>query len=249
METCHRQLLNDSPGPLSYLVDGRRLKRETLERERIGHCSPRIALEFSREAPEEWRFDPEYLCKQLSGCIIVPIRDDCGKLLGLAARSADPKVKGWWNTPFAKTECVYGLDHAKAEAYRKNKVYLVEGYIDRLILGQEGLRNTVGIMSTALSKNAVANILRYCDRVCACFDTDIGKNGGEGGGQIGLRNFNDTYNVPGFFGEATAIVLPLTKDEQGAEHGTDPDEFVLENGLVAFLALERYLARRGAWRF
>lgn len=217
-----------------YVTVKRGLTVETIKREKIGYSDSSIADLFSKSMPQGyWEIPQDGIKSRLTKKIIVPIRDDSGTIVAVAARSIDEK--GWWNSPFRKEAYLYGMDDARNQCFKKNKVYLVEGYIDRLLLSQYGLKNSVSPMGVTLTEMQSGVILRYCDRLCVCFDTDPEKNGKEGGGQRGLKSLVDTYGNSDEFTKLSAVVLPLKKD------GTsfDPDEFVVENGLEKFLSLER----------
>ena len=234
--------LRSCPEALGYLTGERGLSNRTLDEEQVGWCSRIMAEEFCLEVPVEWGQDAEYIVKCLAGKLIFPIRDDCGCLVAIAARHPGPEVKGWWNSPFEKDMCVYGLDKARESVFARNKLYLVEGYLDVLYLRQSGLPNIAGIMSTSLSLNAAAVIMRYCDEICACFDADIPKKGQSvGAGGNGLKRLVNEYNRPGYFSSICAITLPLLGGNP--PRGQDPDEFVAAHSLADFLALEKHVAR------
>jgi len=230
---------------VAYLAKTRGLADRTLDEERVGWCSRRVAEEFCRDVPEGWGQDADYIVKCLAGKLVFPIRDDCGELVAIATRHPGPEVKGWWNSPFEKEMCVYGLDKAREAAFARNMLYLVEGYVDVLYLRQAGLPNVAGIMSTHLSMNAAAVIMRYCDEICACFDADVPKEGqAAGSGDTGLKLLVDEYNRHGYFSSIWAISLPLLRDAGGKPRGQDPDEFVAAHSLAEFLALQRHVSRR-----
>jgi DNA primase len=208
----------------------------------MGFCDSEIAEWFSSNLPKNWELDPSYVKSSLENCVILPIRDDCKRVVAVAARNPEAK-KGWWNTPFVKEACLYGLHEARTAAYARNKLYLVEGYADTLTLRQEGLPNVAGLMSTTLSANAVAVILRYCDRICACFDADPPVNGKPGAGKTALVNLVREYNKPYYFQRLYAVPLSLRQNEKGELLKDDPDSFVKRNGLGAFLELEKSISK------
>jgi len=240
---AHERLRTHQPA-FDYLTVGRGLTVDTIKREKIGYCDVKIVNNFmSSLPPDTWEItDYGYFIKKMSKCILVPIRRPSGVIVAFSTRSIDPSVKGWWNSPFRKESYLYGMDTAHAAVSAENKAYLFEGYVDRLFLKQSGLENSVSPMGTNLTKLQAGIIFRYCDRLCVCFDTDPVRNGKEGGGQRSLRKLVETYNVEGEFSSISAIVLPPKND--GTAY--DPDEYVRQYGLKAFLSLERECKRERA---
>jgi DNA primase len=210
--------------------------------EKLGYCDLTTFRDFVANMPEPedaWGFGADYLADKMLNKMIVPIRDDSGEIVAVATRSIVAKEKGWWNTPFRKEAYIYGMDSARNEVFHRNKVYLFEGYVDRMYLFQAGLKNSVSIMGITLTHMQAGVILRYCNRLCVCFDTDPMKNGKEGGGQSGLKRLVETFNVSGEFDKLSAIVLPLKGD--GTAY--DPDEFVMDHSLQEFLSMERNIKK------
>jgi DNA primase len=160
----------------------------------------------------------------MGGRITVPIRSEFGDVIGIAVRSVKPEDKGWWNTSFDKAKNIFLFDKARKEIYAQNKAYIFEGYMDGICLSQEGLWNSVVMMGTNLGLRKISLISRYCDRICLCFDNDPNN-----AGLIGQLKTLSDLNMLGFT-NVSKINMP-TK-------GTDPDEFVLAEGLDSFLDLE-----------
>jgi DNA primase len=239
VDRSHERLRSHRPA-FAYLTSERGLSIDTIKREKIGVCSPEIAQEFYSALPEEeWATSRSFVVETIldSTRIVVPICDEVGRPVAVASRSYNPKEKGWINTPFKKDAYLYGLDSTKNQIFRRRKAYLFEGYMDKLYLQQCGLKNCVSSMGIVLNELQVGVILKYCDRLCVCFDTDpSSKDGKEGGGQRGLSQLIKMHS--GKF-ELSAIVLPL-KDNGKAY---DPDEYVMDHGMEAFLSLEKKIKR------
>ena len=227
---CQESLFSqdkDCKMALKYLVEERGLLIEFIKQSCLGYCRK------DQEVPGEktWGFSDAFGFenKMMKGRIIVPIRAEFGGIVGFGARSPDPKEKGWWNTKFDKYNHMFLFDSARRQMFSQNKSYLVEGYIDGLILKQEGLLNCCGLMGTALGYRRIGLIKRYCNDVCLCFDSDAN----EAGQRARDRSI---YEVGTFdFGHISTVDLPI---------GKDPDEFVIENGLDEFLELERELTKK-----
>jgi DNA primase len=167
--------------------------------------------------------------QHLQNKIIVPIKDDCGRLVSFATRGIG-KGERWWNTPFKKGNYLFGLNASRSACFHKNKMILMEGYFDVIVSFQQGVQWVGSPMGTRFSVVQAGLAYRYCDRLCVCFDSDFsGDNGAPGAGQRATARILDDENIHPLF-EVTMIKLPL---------GVDPDEYVLANGAATFLALEQ----------
>src|SRR6187200_2799635 len=87
--------------------------------------------------------------------IMFPLCDTRGRVLGFGARAlgADQQPK-YLNSPegdvYHKGRQLFAVDIARAAAAKAQTVIVAEGYTDVLMLHQAGLRNTVGLMGTAM---------------------------------------------------------------------------------------------------
>jgi DNA primase len=76
------------------------------------------------------------------------------------------------NSVYHKGEHLYGADLARAHAARAGSAILCEGYTDVIALHQAGIRNTVGLMGTALTDNQVGELARMAPTVLMALDAD-----------------------------------------------------------------------------
>jgi DNA primase len=109
--------------------------------------------------------------------ITFPLCDSRGRVLGFGARAigADQQPKylnSSENVIFHKGRQVYGADLARAAAAKAGEVILCEGYTDVIALHQAGLRNTVGLMGTALTEDQVGELARMAPVVALALDAD-----------------------------------------------------------------------------
>ena len=238
MKECNRTLLTETDREVStvkeYLVDERKLLEKSWKSHTIGYC--RIGCKLpdpvrfygTSEKPEE-KWD---ISRYVQGKIIVPVFSEFGEIIAFASRSpTSAPGNSWWNlpSPFKKGNHLYLLDKARKSIYEKNKVYIVEGYMDALVLFQYGLKNVVALMGTAFTLRKISLIARYCNNVCLCFDTDANESGDKGK-KIAITMLKK-YD---FCEDISTIKLPLK---------VDPDIFVSKEGLNAFLALEKVLTQ------
>ena len=232
VNSCHERLRTSQEG-FDYLK-GRNLSVDIIKEEKLGFCDYAIAKKFCDDANGRWKAGPSFFANR----IVVPIRDDCGTVVAWASRSVDPNEKGWWNTPFGKEFVLYGLDAARNASFATNKIYIVEGYMDVLALRVAGLRNIAAVMGSNLTLGHVGIILRYCNEIVFAFDGDAPReiNGiiEDGPGMKSLKRVVANYGKTSHFKNMAAILLPVPYD---------PAEYMLENGLDAFLGLEQNIIR------
>jgi DNA primase len=111
------------------------------------------------------------------GRIMFPLADVRGRVLGFGARAMrDEQRPKYLNTSdneiYHKGRHLYGADLARVHATRAGQVILCEGYTDVIALHQAGLRNTVGLMGTALTDEQVGELARMASTVLLALDAD-----------------------------------------------------------------------------
>jgi len=109
--------------------------------------------------------------------IMFPLADAKGRILGFGARAlgADQQPK-YINSAdgelFHKGDHVFGAHLARVHATRADQVIVAEGYTDVLALHQAGLKNTVGIMGTALTDRQIGELAKLGQTVLLALDPD-----------------------------------------------------------------------------
>jgi len=241
VEESHEKLKASTLG-FEYLRDARHFSVDTITRERMGFCDREVASSFLSEHgtdDSKWTHGADYYAEMLCGRVLLPIRDDTGRIVAVSTRIPQKDTKGWWNSPFSKENVLYGLNYAKNAVFARDKIYVVEGYADAISLWRAGLRNVVAMMGTTITRIQHGLILRYCSNICACYDTDPMVGGRLGGGQAGLERMVAECQNLKFYDTISAIVMPMEKKDDGSDLGADPDDFVRKNGLKDYLDLER----------
>ncbi|MFA5527360.1 MAG: DNA primase [Peptostreptococcales bacterium] len=108
--------------------------------------------------------------------IIFPIINTRGKVIGFGGRVIDEGMPKYLNSPesilFQKKFNLYGLNLSKNEIQMQNYVILVEGYLDVISLYNQGIKNVVASLGTALTENQAKMIKRYTDNVVVAYDSD-----------------------------------------------------------------------------
>ena len=157
--------------------------------------------------------------------IIFPIMDNRGRVIAFGGRVLDESLPKYLNSPesivYHKSRSVYGLDIAQSYCRAQELVYIVEGYFDVIALHQNGIKNVVGTLGTALT-NEHARMLRsyigQSGRAILVFDSD----------EAGIKAANRSIEVfARQFFDVRILVLPP---------GDDPDTFMLKYGPDAFIA-------------
>jgi len=234
---CHNRLIQDKDDDIEaarQYLDSRHVSNESIVRHKIGYCSrkelipPEIA--FYGKDVNDLQSDDRGHAFFIKNRLVVPVYSEFGTSVGFATRkpSSDPG-NTWWNLPkpFHKGTHLFLLNLCRQEIFKKNKIYLVEGYFDGILLMQEGLKAVAGLMGTAFSPRKIGLIARYCNNICLCLDADVNQSGQKAQEKaiFALKEF-------GFCESISVIELPL---------GTDPDVYVREHGLQDFLSKERQL--------
>ncbi|MDN0077391.1 DNA primase [Crenobacter sp. SG2303] len=157
------------------------------------------------------------------GRVMFPIRNQRGAIVGFGGRvlgKGEPKYLNSPETPlFEKGRELYGLYEARQAIREKNRVLVVEGYMDVVALAQFGVGYAVAALGTATTAEHVKKLLRHADAVYFCFDGDAA---GQKAAWRALEN-----------------ALPMLVDGKAlhflflpTEH--DPDSFVRAFGADAF---------------
>jgi len=154
--------------------------------------------------------------------VIVPIRDDRGRVIAFGGRLLQgdgPKYINSPETPFyEKSKVLYGLDLARAGIQKRDRALVVEGYFDVISLHQAGFTEAVATCGTALTREHLRRVKNLTRQVIVLLDAD------EAGSRAAARC------LPLF---VDAGVQPFRVQLQG---GKDPDELLREHGPEAMEA-------------
>jgi len=147
--------------------------------------------------------------------ILFPIRSIDGKTIGFGGREITgegPKYINLSETEiYQKNKVLYGLWEGKEAIRAREKIILVEGYIDVLRCFQCGIRNVVATCGTALTAGQAYLMKRFAPEVVIVYDGD------ESGLSAAVR--------------ATSVLLQagLTVYAVTLPDGKDPDDFLKSN--------------------
>ncbi len=155
--------------------------------------------------------------------IIFPIRDRRGRVVGFGGRVLDDSLPKYLNSPetpiFQKSKQLYGLFELLSVQPHPDRILVVEGYLDVIMLAQNGVWNAVATLGTALSRNHLDILFRLSRELIFCFDGD------QAGQQAAWR--------------AVEIALPALREGRTIRimllpEGHDPDSLIRRNGQEDF---------------
>lgn len=171
------------------------------------------------------------------GRLMFPIRNRRGEYVAFGARAmSEEQQPKYLNSPdsllFSKSDTLYGLDLAKDAIRAENLAIIVEGYTDVVIAHQEGFKNVVASLGTALTEKQLSQLARMTKRYALALDAD---DAGAAATERGLnlaRQALSYKNAPVPVGpglvvfkerlEAELLILELPP-------GRDPDEVILDD--------------------
>ncbi len=109
--------------------------------------------------------------------IMIPIRDEQGRMAGFGARIVDPDdVPKFLNSPdtaiFTKGRLLYGMDRARKPIRMADQAVIVEGYMDVIAVHQAGYENVVSPMGTALTEDQLRLLKRFTRKIVLALDPD-----------------------------------------------------------------------------
>ena len=154
--------------------------------------------------------------------VIFPIRDEQGRPIAFGGRvlPGDDSPAKYLNSPetplFNKSAVLFGLDLAKSDIAKSRTAVVFEGYADAAMAYQYGVTNGVAVLGTSLTADHAKVLRRLADRVVLLFDADTA-------GETATRR-----SVELFLREPVDVAVA----ELPA--GTDPDEFLQNEGIEAF---------------
>jgi DNA primase len=167
--------------------------------------------------------------------ITFPIANEQGKTIAFTARALDEvddkgrPVAKYLNSPetplYTKGNVLFNLDKAKADMRTLDFALLVEGQMDCISVYMAGVKNVLATSGTAFTEMQVRLLSRFTKQVVVNFDPDLA-------GATAAEKSIALLTEEGF----TVKVVAL-------EGGLDPDRFVREQGVQAYMA-----ALRGAKR-
>lgn len=158
--------------------------------------------------------------------IMFPIHDLRGRTIAFGGRATDDDQAKYLNSPetviFQKRRELYGAYQAKQALKKIPSLFVVEGYMDVIMLSQYGVFNAVATLGTAVTAEQINQLFRCSRKLIFCFDGDAA------GRQAAWR--------------ALENILPYIHDERQIffmflPDGYDPDSYLRQHGSDIFTKL------------
>ncbi|NQN50204.1 DNA primase [Streptococcus suis] len=153
------------------------------------------------------------------GRIMFPLTDEYGRVIAFSGRiwtdkdlqnKQLAKYKNSRGTAiFNKSYELYHLDKAKAVIKKQREVYLMEGFLDVIAAHRAGIDNAVASMGTALTREHVGHLAKFCKKIVLTYDGD---RAGQAATMKALDELRDF--------QVEIVSLP---------DNMDPDEFLQKN--------------------
>ena len=160
------------------------------------------------------------------GRIIFPIRNIKGDFIAMGGRIIDKGEPKYLNSPetsfFNKSNELFGLYEVKELEKNIESLIIVEGYMDVIGLYENGIKNAVATLGTAVTSHHISKIMRYTNKIFFAFDGDLA------GGKAAWKAVENTFPI---IREDISIHFIFF------EQGHDPDSYITEYGLKAFQKL------------
>jgi DNA primase len=210
---------------LNYLKNERHLTDDTIRAFHLSYCDAHGHIYTDCDS----RLENIKLDKRFNDATIFPIYNLYDELIAVSSRSMqnDPNIPKYVNTVYDKTQHLYGLNLTWRECLKENKVYVVEGNIDTLMMWQHGIKNVVGMLGSNLTFTQICILLRFARNIVLIPDGD----------KAGAKFLNKLKEViPSKYADIdlnfSVVTLP---------NAYDPDKFLYEYGRKEFLQLENNL--------
>ncbi len=156
------------------------------------------------------------------GRLIFPILDAMGRNVGFGGRLLGPGEPKYLNSPetpvFSKGKLLYGMNWAKNDVRREDRVLVAEGFFDVVRLVAAGVTTVVAPLGTALTDAQAALLRKLTKNVFLLYDSD----------KAGLKA---TFRSGDELLKQGVSVRVVTLPE-----GEDPDTFVRTHGAAGLTA-------------
>ncbi len=124
------------------------------------------------------KYDDGHLADRFFDRVMFPVHSVSGRVIAFGGRTlrTDKSVAKYVNSPeteiYDKSRSLYGIWFAKNEISRKDRCYLVEGYLDVLSMHQLGITNVVASSGTSLTVPQIRLIRKFTQNVTIMYDGD-----------------------------------------------------------------------------
>ena len=245
------QLTQTEPGlkALEYLVEKRGITHKTAETWGLGYApqgwDTTLNYFLKKGYSQNDLMDAGLLSEKQEGGVfdrfrhrlMFPIRDANGEMAGFGGRILDPEdLPKFMNSPqsllFDKSRLLYGLDRARKAIRVANQAVIVEGYLDVVVVQQQGFENVISPMGTALTEAQMRMLKRFTRRFVLALDPDAaGVKATLRGLEVARESLDHssdvTFDARGLLHNEARLQADLRVS--ALPEGMDPDEIVLRD--------------------
>ncbi len=245
------QLTQTGPGKdtLEYLTEKRGITQKTAETWGIGYApqgwDTTLNYFLKKGYSQTDLMDAGMLSEKQDGGVfdrfrhrlMFPIRDANGEMAGFGGRVLNPEdVPKFMNSPqsllFDKSRLLYGLDKARKAIRSANQAVIVEGYLDVVVVHQQGFENVVSPMGTALTEAQMRMLKRFTRRFVLALDPDTaGVKATMRGLEVARESLDHSpdvaFDARGLLHNEARLQADLRVS--ALPDGMDPDEIVLRD--------------------
>lgn len=157
--------------------------------------------------------------------IVFPIPDYQNNTVGFGGRLLSKKddlpkyINSEESNLFQRKDCLFGFDLAKEDIQNQGYAILLEGYFDVLTASQNGVKNTVASLGTALTINQALLLKSVTKNIVIAYDGD--KAGNE-------NSFHATALLDEIGCNVRIACFP---------NDLDPDELIISEGVDSFMEI------------
>jgi DNA primase len=173
--------------------------------------------------------------------VIFPVNNITGDTIAFGGRIIrESKLAKYINSPetefYKKGNMIFNLDKAKDLRSETDEVLIVEGYMDVVSVYSSGIKNVIANSGTALTERQISLIWKFFSNPIICLDGD------ESGQKAALRIAEKLFPL---INEKNKIHFSIMPD------GTDPDDFIKQNGKDGLLNLlkEKEIIQSFIWNY
>jgi DNA primase len=227
-----RKQLHSSPASVQQYLKQRGLTRDSVTRFQIGYAPEGFdtLLKSFQQKNRDLLLELGLIRCKNTRCydyfrhrLIFPIHDFAGRTIAFGGRALGDQQPKYLNSPenalFHKGKELYGFYQAKPNI-EHNRIIVVEGYMDVVMLAQHGVANVVATLGTATSVDHIHRMFKAVQTIVFCFDGD------KAGANAAIK--------------AMKTALPLLRAGKFIRfmflpQGDDPDSFIQKHGREQFL--------------
>lgn len=239
----YKKQLRQNQKAMRYLLD-RGFKEDEIDQFEFGYCpigsklvlqtAAKVSIPVSKvlQYGVVKTVAREYL-DLFEGRIVIPIKDELGRIIAFGGRSVDNREPKYLNSPetdyFSKRSTLFLMDRAKKAIRSVNFAVITEGYFDAMAFHRAGVTNAVAVLGTNLSKEHLTKLGSLTKNVILCFDAD------EAGQKATLKSLKTLIDMS--FDVAVALFSEKDPDEVFRTEGAE----ILKNVLKKAVSFEEYI--------